>query len=85
MIDSYEGQPFNPTVQLNAAAANIICSIIFGDRFDYEDETFVSLIKRVNENAQLLGSPIAHVSLILHLNSNTLQKKSFAICSNGNL
>ncbi|XP_060696539.1 cytochrome P450 2K6-like [Hemiscyllium ocellatum] len=61
MIDSYEGQPFNPTVQLNAAAANIICSIIFGDRFDYEDETFVSLIKRVNENAQLLGSPIVHL------------------------
>ncbi|GCC40264.1 hypothetical protein chiPu_0024438, partial [Chiloscyllium punctatum] len=29
--------------------------------FDCEDETFVSLIKRVNENAQLLGSPIVHL------------------------
>ncbi|XP_072416338.1 uncharacterized protein [Chiloscyllium punctatum] len=61
MIDAYQGQPFNPTIQLNSAVANIICSIVFGDRFDYEDEKFVSLIKRVNENIQLVGSPVAHL------------------------
>ncbi|XP_078415055.1 cytochrome P450 2K1-like isoform X2 [Cetorhinus maximus] len=56
MIDSYKGQPFNPTIKLNSAVANIICSIVLGDRFDYEDETFASLVKRVNENSQLGGS-----------------------------
>ncbi|XP_048407932.2 uncharacterized protein LOC125462219 [Stegostoma tigrinum] len=61
MIDSHKGQPFNPTLQMSCVVANVICSIVFGDRFDYEDEKFVSLIKRVNENIQLIGSPIVHV------------------------
>ncbi|XP_041062090.1 cytochrome P450 2K1-like [Carcharodon carcharias] len=61
MIDSYKGQPFNPTIKLNSAAANIICSIVFGDRFDYEDEMFVSLVKKVNENIQLAGSTMVQL------------------------
>ncbi|XP_043566992.1 cytochrome P450 2K6-like [Chiloscyllium plagiosum] len=61
MIEAYKGQPFNPTIQLNSAVANIICSIVFGDRFDYDDEKFVSLVKRVNENIQLVGSPVVHL------------------------
>ncbi|GCB81018.1 hypothetical protein scyTo_0021767 [Scyliorhinus torazame] len=67
MIDSHKGKAFNPTVKLNSAVANIICSIVFGDRFNYEDETFVSLVTRVNENIQLLGSPMIQVKLIFHL------------------
>ncbi|XP_078096805.1 cytochrome P450 2K1-like [Mustelus asterias] len=58
MFDSYEGQPFNPTIKLNAAVANIICSILFGDRFDYEDERFVRIVTRLNESIQLAGSPM---------------------------
>ncbi|XP_078096014.1 uncharacterized protein LOC144510443 [Mustelus asterias] len=58
MIDCYKGKIFNPTIELNSAVANIICSIVFGDRFDYEDERFVNLVKRVNENIQILGSPM---------------------------
>ncbi|XP_078415054.1 cytochrome P450 2K1-like isoform X1 [Cetorhinus maximus] len=61
MIDSYKGQPFNPTIKLNSAVANIICSIVLGDRFDYEDETFASLVKRVNENSQLGGSTMVQI------------------------
>ncbi|XP_048477175.1 cytochrome P450 2H2-like [Rhincodon typus] len=82
MIDSHKGQPFNPTLQMNCVVANIMCSIIFGGRFDYEDEKFVSLVKRINENIQLFGSPAVHVSLIFHLNSDTFQKRSFATCNN---
>ncbi|NXW94747.1 CP2H2 protein, partial [Alopecoenas beccarii] len=32
---------------------NIICSIIFGDRFDYEDKKFITLIDLLNENNDL--------------------------------
>ncbi|NWX71121.1 CP2H2 protein, partial [Alca torda] len=35
-------QPFDPSNFLIHAVSNIICSIIFGDRFDYEDEKFVT-------------------------------------------
>lgn len=61
MFESYEGQEFNPTLKLNIAVANIICAIVFGDRFDYDDERFISLVKRVNENMHLGGSPIVQL------------------------
>ncbi|NXN43924.1 CP2H1 protein, partial [Rhinoptilus africanus] len=35
-------QPFDPGNFLIHAVSNIICSIVFGDRFDYEDKKFVT-------------------------------------------
>uniref|UniRef100_A0A672TLS0 unspecific monooxygenase n=1 Tax=Strigops habroptila TaxID=2489341 RepID=A0A672TLS0_STRHB len=37
-------KPFNPGRFLTHAVSNIICSIVFGDRFDYEDKKFLTLI-----------------------------------------
>ncbi|NWT88002.1 CP2H1 protein, partial [Lanius ludovicianus] len=34
-------RPFNPGKFLVHAVSNIICSIVFGDRFDYEDKKFL--------------------------------------------
>ncbi|XP_072918431.1 uncharacterized protein [Hemitrygon akajei] len=61
MFESHKGQEFNPTIQINAAVGNIICSIVFGDRFDYDDQAFIILIKTVNENVQLAGSPMVQL------------------------
>ncbi|NXT47403.1 CP2H2 protein, partial [Pluvianellus socialis] len=35
---------------------NIICSIVFGDRFDYEDKKFITLIELLDENNRLQSS-----------------------------
>ncbi|NWZ74390.1 CP2H1 protein, partial [Acrocephalus arundinaceus] len=35
---------------------NIICSIVFGDRFDYEDKKFLALIDWIEENNNLQAS-----------------------------
>ncbi|NXJ01557.1 CP2H2 protein, partial [Psophia crepitans] len=35
-------RPFNPGNFLVHAVSNIICSIVFGDRFDYEDKKFLT-------------------------------------------
>lgn len=43
-------EPFNPGKFLIHAVANIICSIVFGDRFDYEDKKFLDLIEMLEEN-----------------------------------
>uniref|UniRef100_A0A674K186 unspecific monooxygenase n=2 Tax=Terrapene triunguis TaxID=2587831 RepID=A0A674K186_9SAUR len=51
------GRPFDPTLFLTHALSNVICSIVFGDRFDYEDKEFVTLISLVQENDKLLRSP----------------------------
>ncbi|XP_053236393.1 cytochrome P450 2K6-like [Podarcis raffonei] len=56
-FESYQGQPFETTTIMNAAVANIIVSILLNKRFEYDDATFRKLLKLVNENLQLFGSP----------------------------
>ncbi|KAG8556513.1 hypothetical protein GDO81_018102 [Engystomops pustulosus] len=41
---SKEGRPFNPHYLVNNAISNVICSIAFGDRFDYDDQKFQQLL-----------------------------------------
>lgn len=49
-FQSLKGQPFDPHFIVNTAVSNIISSIIFGDRFEYNDEKFNKLL-RVFEDA----------------------------------
>ncbi|NXY63847.1 CP2H1 protein, partial [Callaeas wilsoni] len=49
-------QPFNPGNFLVHAVSNIICSIVFGNRFDYKDKKFLTLIDWIEENNKLQGS-----------------------------
>ncbi|XP_074152530.1 cytochrome P450 2C23-like isoform X2 [Sminthopsis crassicaudata] len=51
-----KGQPSDPTFILSCAPCNVICSILFHDRFKYNDEKFLYLMKLLNENFQLLNS-----------------------------
>ncbi|KAM4772106.1 cytochrome P450 2K1-like [Rhinophrynus dorsalis] len=55
---SYKGKPFENTMIMNAAVANIIVSIILGHRFEYENPTFLRLMSLINENIRLVGSPM---------------------------
>ncbi|XP_072130570.1 cytochrome P450 2C44-like isoform X1 [Mobula birostris] len=52
-----KGQPFNPNFLLRGATSNIICSITFGKRFDYEDKQFLWLMELVAESARTFSSP----------------------------
>ncbi|CAJ0921114.1 unnamed protein product [Ranitomeya imitator] len=54
---SHNGKPFNPHMLINSAVSNVICSIIFGKRFEYDDPTFEKLIKMLDENSKLVGAP----------------------------
>ncbi|XP_020391473.1 cytochrome P450 2K1-like [Rhincodon typus] len=55
-IQSHEGRPFDTSVPVTSAMANIICSIVFGERFDYKDKTFCTITKLIRENFNLLGT-----------------------------
>nr|XP_034957297.1 cytochrome P450 2K4-like isoform X2 [Zootoca vivipara] len=55
-FESYKGNSFETTTIMNAAVANIIVAILLDKRFDYEDPTYIRLMKLVNENSQLIGS-----------------------------
>ncbi|CAM4669723.1 unnamed protein product [Lepidochelys olivacea] len=45
-----KGLPFDPTYFLSRTVSNIISSVVFGDRFDYEDKEFLSLLYMITES-----------------------------------
>ncbi|KAM8952488.1 cytochrome P450 2G1-like [Pelodytes ibericus] len=49
-------QPINPTHILLQGIANVICSVVFGNRFDYEDKSFLKLLSMFNETFQKMSS-----------------------------
>ncbi|XP_073442552.1 cytochrome P450 2K6-like [Dendrobates tinctorius] len=59
IFKSYKGEPFNNTMIINTAVCNIIVSILFGHRFDYDDQKLHRLLKLVMENVKIIGSPMA--------------------------
>lgn len=50
------GSPCDPTFILGCAPCNVICSIVFQNRYDYKDQKFLTLMKTVNENTKILSS-----------------------------
>ncbi|XP_048846355.1 cytochrome P450 2K1-like isoform X2 [Brienomyrus brachyistius] len=51
------GSPFDNTEELMHTTCNIISSIIYGDRFDYEDPHFQEMVTQTKRNVQLMASP----------------------------
>ncbi|CAO2585362.1 Cytochrome P450 2C19 [Lemmus lemmus] len=51
------GSPCDPTFILGCAPCNVICSIVFQNRFDYKDKEFLTLMNNLNENVEILNSP----------------------------
>ncbi|XP_029857529.1 cytochrome P450 2W1 isoform X2 [Aquila chrysaetos chrysaetos] len=60
LIKSFKGGPFRLRF-LNMAPTNITFAILFGRRFDYEDPTFLTLLRLIDEVMHLLGSPFLHL------------------------
>ncbi|XP_061455486.1 cytochrome P450 2W1-like isoform X2 [Rhineura floridana] len=58
-IKSFEGKPFNLRT-FNIAPTNITFVLLFGERFDYKDPIFITLLKLIDEVMCLLGSPFLH-------------------------
>ncbi|CAI5684520.1 unnamed protein product [Oreochromis niloticus] len=61
IFENFKGEAFDTTHPINCAVSNIICSIVYGSRFEYNDLEFTSMIDRVNRNAKILGSPSIQV------------------------
>ncbi|XP_062959286.1 cytochrome P450 2C19-like isoform X1 [Cynocephalus volans] len=49
--------PCDPTFFLCCATCNVICSIMFQNRFDYKDQNFLNLMEKISENNKYLSSP----------------------------
>ncbi|XP_028368155.1 cytochrome P450 2J2-like [Phyllostomus discolor] len=60
-IEEEKGQPFNPHFKINNAVSNIICSITFGERFEYQDDQFQEMLKLIDEVVHLETSLWSHL------------------------
>ncbi|KAG7506243.1 cytochrome P450 2K1-like [Solea senegalensis] len=56
MMEQHQGKPFDTACPMNYATYNIISSIVYGSRFDYDDPQFQNLVRRAIENVRLSGS-----------------------------
>ncbi|XP_038582469.1 cytochrome P450 2K1-like isoform X2 [Micropterus salmoides] len=74
VFKKFKGEAFDTTQPMNYAVSNIICSIVYGSRFEYDDPEFTSLVDRTNRNIQLAGSPSIQESGITnsHFHDNNL-------------
>lgn len=61
------GQPFDPTFALSCAPCNVICSVLFNERFQYNDEKFLTLMDLLDENFKQVNSRWCQVRPRLHL------------------
>uniref|UniRef100_A0A8C6L8M4 Cytochrome P450 2K1-like n=1 Tax=Nothobranchius furzeri TaxID=105023 RepID=A0A8C6L8M4_NOTFU len=48
---------FDSLNSINCSVSNIICSMVYGSRFEYDDPAFKSVVARTNALIQLTGSP----------------------------
>ncbi|XP_028252411.1 cytochrome P450 2K4-like [Parambassis ranga] len=61
VLKNFKGKAFDTTQPLNYAVSNIICSMVYGSRFEYDDPEFTSMVDRINRISQLAGSPSIQV------------------------
>ncbi|KAM5145962.1 cytochrome P450 2F3-like isoform 2-T2 [Mantella aurantiaca] len=50
------GAPVNPTKYFARTVSNVICSIIFGSRFDYEDKRLLAITESIYNNFLIMSS-----------------------------
>ncbi|CAI5764457.1 cytochrome P450 2C19-like [Podarcis lilfordi] len=55
-LQDTQEKPLDPTYLLSCALSNVICAIVFGKRYDYNDKKFLSMMSLMNENFQVLSS-----------------------------
>ncbi|NXD79487.1 CP2DH protein, partial [Halcyon senegalensis] len=66
-----EGRPFDLRFLVNNAVCNVICTTVYGERFDYGDQTFKKLLhlfeNSLNEEAGFLTQLLNVVPILLHI------------------
>ncbi|XP_031141015.1 cytochrome P450 2F3-like isoform X1 [Sander lucioperca] len=56
-INSAKATPFDPTYFLSCSVSNVICCLVFGQRFSYDDDHFLSLLQIISDTLAFGSSP----------------------------
>lgn len=63
---SRSGDPVDPTFLIHSAASNVICCVLFGERFDYGDKVHARIINIFKENGHVANGAWAAVCSLLN-------------------
>ncbi|XP_014914683.1 cytochrome P450 2J6-like [Poecilia latipinna] len=55
------GKTLSPRVMFHNAASNIICQVLFGKRYEYDDDMIKTIVKCFTENAKIANGPWAMI------------------------
>ncbi|XP_006831514.1 PREDICTED: cytochrome P450 2C1-like [Chrysochloris asiatica] len=56
-LEKTNASPYDPNFILKCATCNVICSIVFKNRFEYSDPDFLHLMEIFDENTRIVSSP----------------------------
>ncbi|XP_071403598.1 cytochrome P450 2J4-like [Centroberyx affinis] len=56
-----QGEPFNAQLLVNKAVSNVVCCLVFGDRFEYSDKQYQSILQDFHELLYLEGGTWAQI------------------------
>ncbi|KAF7665318.1 hypothetical protein LDENG_00147620 [Lucifuga dentata] len=56
-LHTFKAMPFDPTFILSRTVSNVICCLVFGQRFNYEDKQFLHLLNIISEILRFGSSP----------------------------
>ncbi|XP_059186650.1 cytochrome P450 2G1-like [Centropristis striata] len=60
-INDTKAAPFDPYYFLSCTVSNVICCLVFGQRFSYDDDRFLSLLQMINEVLLFISSPLGQL------------------------
>ncbi|XP_038550137.1 cytochrome P450 2F3-like [Micropterus salmoides] len=56
-INSTKATPFDPTYFMSCTVSNVICCLVFGQRFNYDDDNFLRILQTISEILKFGSSP----------------------------
>ncbi|XP_053118958.1 cytochrome P450 2C5-like isoform X2 [Hemicordylus capensis] len=65
-LQARNGQPFNPAFFLSSATCNVISHILFGVRFDYQDEELLQMLHWLSYTYWFQSSPVGKFYNLFH-------------------
>ncbi|XP_034047256.1 cytochrome P450 2K1-like [Thalassophryne amazonica] len=69
------GEAFDTKCLLSCASSNVICSIVYGSRFEYNDSVFKEMIRIASDTIRLAGSAEIQLYNMFPWSGSLLQKR----------
>uniref|UniRef100_A0A669F044 Uncharacterized protein n=1 Tax=Oreochromis niloticus TaxID=8128 RepID=A0A669F044_ORENI len=60
-IRTFKGKPFDPQFLLSSTVSNVICCLVFGERFSFEDKQFLHLLTIMSKVTRFNSSPLGQM------------------------